>query len=249
MSSVTFTSLPAEVRNAIYGFCTPLTGYIEDFKSLLLASKQISTEYQGEAVDVISKYIDSIERDWPHTKELHIDHPKKFSSLTSIIVQLPVSLYYPSNDTSIKDRNKLYRSNSRLEPCLASLFTLYLSDLTFTCYDDRPDDWSGLADVPTGLLYDLTNTLITPSALEISQQEIRTQRSFRLEKPVRVRRLCYKWYQHEKATGWSRLDVESHHTRFFLTEPLWWEVPNKQTLVRNWGSSSRDEVFFDVADA
>ncbi|KAF1962314.1 hypothetical protein CC80DRAFT_542630 [Byssothecium circinans] len=246
MQILSFTALPSEIRNHVCSFCTPFTSHARDFMGLLLASKQIRAEYESEAVDIMVKYIASLKQAWPHAEELRIDRPTKFSDLVTITVRLPVSLYYPSSETSEAERNRHFRRGSQLEPCLASLFTLHLSKLTFTCYDNQPDDWSGLADVPTGLLYDITNFLIIPSALERSQLEARRHRTLRVVQPTRVRKVCYKWYQHEHSTGWNRLDVESRHTRFFLTEPIWWEVPNAQTLVTNWGSSSRDEVFFDI---
>jgi hypothetical protein len=244
MPAPEFTKLPAEVRNAIYSFCTPFAGHRDEFRGLRLASNQIGTEYESEATAVISRYLSSIEKNWPHQEEIHFDRPSTFSDLANITVRLPVSLYYPPQQFSTEEAHH-YGENTRFEPCLAPLFTLYISQLTFGCYHNSKN--ALLSVVPTGFLYDLTNILLTKSTLENSEHAVRTRLgAFRFEQSLNIQRLCYRWLQHEGSSSWRKLEVETVHNRFFLNEPLWWEVPNSQTLVSNWGSSSRAEVFFDI---
>lgn len=251
MSSFQFVNLPAEVRNLIYSLCTPLTGYMQDFKGLLLASKQIHAEYEYEAVNTISRLLDRVRKDWPHQLELRIQNPTKISDINSINVNLPVSLYYPFGRPSgqmTSDRTLA----TRLEPCLSPLFYLYLTQLTIGYYYDvkyeRPDSAYAFELIPLGLLTDLTNILNPTGDYGTGRlfSPTRKSRRFRLDHPLCVRRLRYQWAELDGASSFERIRIVSINTRYFLNQETSSQQPMEKNLVKNWGCSNNNTIFFDI---
>lgn len=248
------TSLPAELRNRIYELCTPVYGEVVEFEGLRKASKQIQVEFEAEAVKAMRGFLHSVVKNWPHPQKLRIEQPRKFSELGHVAVQLPVSLYYPPYDDEVLDD---WFANSRgddkeLESNLAPLFSLHLSSLVITFYDDS----DGLTRfhrhlLPEGLLRDLTNVLVKeptrPMAAGSGQSrefEQRTGRKFRLVGDMNVRRLCFQWGRSDQSSEHVG-NVQSTHIKHFLREQWWWSGPMANTLVTNWGRGD-DYVFFDI---
>ncbi|CAI6332865.1 unnamed protein product [Periconia digitata] len=248
--SKSFTNLPPEVRNAIYSLCTPVTGYMQDFRGLLLVSKQVRAEYEHEAVNTMSKFLDRIEKEWPHELELRIQRPTALSTLQYINVRLPVSIYDPFKPDSAEEVDDV-PSLSRLEPCLKPLFSLCLSELSLGYYFDdgyrSPSVMLTSRLLPYGLLLDLTNILTPPSESDNFHCPLRKSRQFRLERPMRVRRLRYHWAIPDHSSSSFRTYVEKANTGFFLSEvKTWLWQEEEDNVVRNWGSSSNGTVFFDI---
>jgi hypothetical protein len=255
MLASSLLSLPGELRNRIYGLCTPLTGHVEEFNGLRLASKRIQAEYETEAVSAMQKYLEAIKEDWPHLEELRIEPPRIISELADVTVQLPISLYYPLNrNDSFKNWVLDNHGNGKeLDPCLAPLFSLHLSSLTITYYDDS----NGITRhdhhlVPQGVLLDITNVLVnqptSPSnAIPRERREYaqRINRKFHLNGGLHVRRLVYKWVRSEHTAEHVR-NVEMRNIKFFLREEWWWQGPQAKTLVLNWGRGD-DCVYFDIS--
>jgi hypothetical protein len=245
MPASSFLPLPAELRNRIYELCSPVLGYVEEFSGLRCVSKQTRAEYETEAIKTMEKYLGCIRKTWPYPEKLRIDSPQSFSELAHVTIQLPMSLYFLPHDDA------LVHNEPELDACLAPLFSLHLSSLTVTYYDDC----DGLVRfdhrlAPEGLLRDLTNVLVsepTSPVRGVQHQEIefeqRNRSKFRLYGRLRVRRLIYKWYRSEHTAEHVR-NVESRNIKFFLREEWWWQETAK-TLVTNWGRGD-DCVYFDI---
>jgi len=243
MSPSSFLPLPAELRNRIYEFCSPVFGYLEEFSGLRCVSKQTRAEYETEAIKTMEKYLGCIKKAWPYPEELRIESPREFSKLSHVTVQLPMSLYFlPHGDASFHDwLRKLRHRNGdelELEACLASLFSLHLSSLTVTYHDDS----NGLVRfyhhlAPEGLLRDLTNVLVSEPTSPVrgdqhqeSEFEQRKQAKFRLQGRLRVRRLVYKWCRSGQTAEHVR-NVQSRNIKFFLREEWWWyECPRTSCM-------------------
>jgi hypothetical protein len=255
MPKIYFLSLPGELRNRIYGLCTPLTAHVEEFSGLRSASKQIRAEYETEAVRTMRKYLETIEKNWPHSQELRITPPEKFSELADVTILLPVSLYFPQRGIdSFEDWVLDDHGNSKtMDTSLAPLFSVHLSSLTIGYHDDS----NGLVRydyhlVPQGLLQDITNVLVirptSPargSTHERQEYAQRMKRKFRLEGGLHVRKVAYKWFKSQHTAEYM-MNVEWEHIRFFLREEWWWrEGPNAKTLVSNWGRGD-DNVYLDI---
>jgi hypothetical protein len=251
--------LPAELRNRIYEFCSPVFGYVEEFEGLRCVSKQTRAEYETEAVKTMQKYLEGIKKAWPYPQELRIEPPRQFSELAHVTIQLPISLYYlPRGDASIYGWLQQLRHRNgnelQMEACLAPLFSLHLSSLTTTFYDDS----NGLTPfdhhlAPEGLLRDLTNLLVseptTPTRGVQNQArefELRSRTNFRLTGRLRVRRLVYKWCRSDQTAEQVWIN-DSRNIEFFLREQWWWASAAK-TLVRNWGRGD-DYVYFDIKES
>ncbi|KAF2686974.1 hypothetical protein K458DRAFT_429874 [Lentithecium fluviatile CBS 122367] len=256
MVTTSFLVLPGEIRNRIYGFCTPVTGYVKEYNGLRFAAKQIRAEYETEALKAMRKYLASIKKEWPHPKELLIISPRNFSGLANVTVQLPISMYYPPHgDESLQvGQSNRRRNDTKMERCLAPLFCLYLSSLTIAYYDDS----FGLARynhslLPIGLLQDMTNVLVNgrttpfPSfSNEIRMFEQRKSREFCLDGRLHVRRLIYRWIRSVEIDASEYVsDVEMRNIKFFLMEEWWWQSPRANTLVTNWARKG-NSVYFDL---
>jgi hypothetical protein len=254
MLAQSFLTLPGELRNRVYGLCTPLTSHVEEFNGLRAVSKQIQAEYETEAVKTMQKFLEAIKKQWPHSEELRIEPLGSLSDLVAVTVLLPVSLYIPPHGIdSFEDWLQNDQGNSKtLDICLAPLFSLYLSSLTIAYYDDsngqvRHDHHL----VPQGLLQDITNVLVRQptspsrrSTRERQEYAQRMKRKFRLEGELHVRKVVYKWFRSEYTAEHVR-SVESENIKFFLREEWWWQGPNAKTLVSNWGRGD-DCVYFDL---
>lgn len=251
MAALTFNSLPAEIRNRIYAICTPLTSRIEDFRGLLLVSKQIRDEYEGEAIKVMQQHFKSIEKSWPHAAKVYIDLPTRFLDLANVTVKLPISLYFLTTDLfvemGLEEVHQFQIINTRMESSLAPLFSLWLSKLTFTYYIDQPSVRHELRAIPLGFLYDITNVLVNQPASDFHghTNERRTGREFSLDRPLHVCRIAYKWPKDGSSSSFYNYHIDRSYTQFFLTEEWWWQSSNANSLVSNWGSGN-DWVCFDL---
>lgn len=252
MSTSPLLALPAEIRNRIYGFCTPINGYVEDFKGLLLASRQLRHEYESEALKVLRQFLGSIEHQWPRSVGLQFSKHTSFNDIDKVTVQLPLSLYFPPRSKPWSKSDAFHRT--AMESCLGTLYTLYLTRLTVTFYDDLATfiNWSP-SDIPIGLLSDLLSPLIAPASRLgtglPSGRALRTFQFYDAQKPkrqVRIRGLAYNW-SNSKVAHMSNLnalvqaDVET--TNFFLHESQWFQHP--RGLVYNWGHDA-DSIWFDL---
>jgi hypothetical protein len=256
MPFTSFETLPPEIRNRIYRFCTPIFGYVEEYKGLLWASKRVKTEYETEAVGVMQHYLASIEKAWPHPEKVHIPRPTKISDLTAVCVQLPASLCYLlefGRTPTDSSQEKTYRiKNTRLEICLAPLFHLRLSELKFAYYIDKRDEMIPDCEaIPLGLLFDLTSAFIyrSPQLGGSRGLDVVVDRPFRFLEPFYVRRLVYQWLrQTDVDTGWrialSIAGVDNRNLQFFLNEE-WRQYANSRTRVINWGRGT-SSVYFDM---
>jgi hypothetical protein len=248
MSSPPFLSLPAEIRNRIYGLCTPINAHTEEFKGLLLASRQLRREYESEAINVMHQFLASIKHQWPHSEELRFLGPTTFSNIDKLTVQLPLSLYFSM--TRSEERSK---PDTKMEPCLGALYTLYLTRLTVAFYPDHATfiNWTPWT-IPTGLLSDLLNPLMSrASSLDIGFPLGRSLRKFQFHEQspkwqLHIRELAYCWSS-SKVAHMSNLnalvqaDVET--TNFFLHESRWFQHP--VGVVHNWGHDA-DSIWFDL---
>jgi hypothetical protein len=255
MATSSCLPLPAELRTRIYELCSPVHGYAEDFSGLRCVSKQTRAEYETEAVKTVDRYLNRIRKAWPYPQEVRIDSPRNFSELVHIAVQLPTSLYCPphGNDWGQSDMQKLRpRDGSKvemMEACLAALFSLYLSSLTITYYDNC----NGLVRfnlnilLPHGVLWGLTNVLVGKPLFRPGEDqdqtgvsEPRSRSGFCTSGTLHTRRVVYKWYRNEQTAEYVRA-VESKHIKFFLTAI----APGPMTPVANWGRGD-DYVYFDM---
>jgi hypothetical protein len=246
MSPPPFLSLPAEIRNRIYGLCTPIDAHTENFKGLLLASRQLRREYESEAMNVMHQFLASIQHQWPHSEELRVLGPTSFGNIDKITVQLPLSLYFSMTE----ERSK---PDTKMEDCLGSLYTLYLTRLTVAFYHDRATfiNWTPWT-IPTGLLFDLLNPLMShASSLAIGFPPGRSLRAFQFHQQlpkcqVHIRELAYCWSS-SKVSHMSNLNALVHAdvetTNFFLHESRWFQHP--VGLVHNWGHDT-DSIWFDL---
>jgi hypothetical protein len=257
MATSSCLPLPAELRNRIYELCSPVHGYAEEFSGLRGVSKQTRAEYETEAVKTVDHYLNRIRKSWPYPQEVRIDSPRNFSELVHIAVQLPISFYYSphGDDWGQSCMRKLRpRDGSKvemMEACLAPLFSLYLSSLTITYYDNS----NGLVRfnlniLPHGVLWGLTNVLVgKPLNLlaenqdQMGESEQRSRSEFSTSGKLHTRRLVYKWYRSEQTAEYVR-GVESKHIKFFLTAI----APGPMTPVANWGRGD-DYVYFDIKDS
>lgn len=76
-----FLSLPPEIRNGIYGYCTPISAPVSSYDGLLLSCKQIRSEFPVQALKSFNEVIKSVEEDLA-AKSCHvtISHPSTFSN-------------------------------------------------------------------------------------------------------------------------------------------------------------------------
>jgi hypothetical protein len=130
--------LPSEIRNHIYGYCTPINGHVRDYYGLLLSCKRIHIEYEGEVVGIISKLLDEVKRAWHliYATPLRTSMPTCLGDMANITVELPKSLYdRPSTYQTLHPDN----SDPKLEPAVPCLLQLHLTELNITYYKDAPD--------------------------------------------------------------------------------------------------------------
>lgn len=251
-----FLGLPAEIRNQIYRTCTPFTDYVEEFKGLAQVSKQVRVEYESEAVRAIRQFLGRIEKQWPHaTAKLRIEHPATLQTLDQLTVRLPRSLYYPPTAQVLSmnaEEVKMFQlENTRMEMCLAPLFSLYLSRLTISYYNDGPTPSpADYRTIPLGLLYDMTGILYgaPPNPSSRLMEENRSKRDFRLTRPLHIRRLVYGWDGKKEVLRpncWSDYHIDRANIQFFLREEHRWADWNPRTLVTNWGGNG-DFVYFEL---
>ncbi|KAF2451871.1 hypothetical protein P171DRAFT_14209 [Karstenula rhodostoma CBS 690.94] len=244
--------LPAEIRNRIYGFCTPIDAYAEEFKGLLLTSRQLRREYESEALNVMRQFLASIEHQWPPSEAILFSNLSSFNDIKRVTVQLPLSLYFSKSRSEIWSKSDTFHTTA-MESCLGTLYTLYLTRLTVTFYDDLATfiNWSPWV-IPTGLLLDLLNPLISPASCLGTgfspERALRTSQFYQrtTKQQVRIRELAYNWSK-SKVAHMSNLnalvqaDVET--TNFFLHESCWFQHP--KGLVHNWGHGG-DSMWFDL---
>ncbi|KAF1967842.1 hypothetical protein BU23DRAFT_281643 [Bimuria novae-zelandiae CBS 107.79] len=241
MRSQKFSLLPAEIRNRIYAYCTPVHAHPEEFQGLLLASRQIRTEYECEALKVMQQYMDEIKRQWSHTQEIRFAEPKTFGDLAKITVQLPLSLYFPKNRREWSKGESYDRT--RLDLCLGPLYSLHVSKLTFSLYDDlgRFVNWSPHA-IPSGLLHDMLSPIC---GLQLPRPiPDGYLREFRIHDPVHIRKLEYNWGNSKVAHSTnlnSLVEADVETANFFLQNSGRFQEP--LGLVQNWGRGA-DSIWF-----
>ncbi|KAF9739089.1 hypothetical protein PMIN03_007087 [Paraphaeosphaeria minitans] len=254
MSASPLLLLPAEIRNRIYGFCTPIDAYPEEFRGLLLVSRQLRHEYESEALNVMRQFLASIEHQWPRSQGLRFSKLASFNDIDKVTVQLPLSLYFATSKSEFLLQPKKFNT-SAMESCLWILYTLCLTRLTFTFYDDLATfiNWNP-ALIPQGLLDDLLSPLVPPaSRLGTDYHSMRSSPTCQFyaqsaKRQVRIRELAYVW-SNSKVAHMSNLnalvqaDVET--TNFFLHESYSFQHPHG--LVHNWGHGA-DSIWFDLRE-
>lgn len=128
-----FVTLPPEIRNWVYEYCTPVNGHARAYEGLSLSCKQVHAELKGAATKVMDRLLDHVKKTWRHEAQLRIDMPNALSSPTEVVVELPLSVYYQDKpDSEVHDF-----ANPYLEPTVASLLQLHLSKLTIAFYEDQ----------------------------------------------------------------------------------------------------------------
>jgi hypothetical protein len=137
-----FLELPAEIRNHVYSYCTPINGHVHEYRGLGLSCKQVRAEYKGELVRTMRKLLDRVNAKWRHRYviPLRISMHGHLGYMASIVVKLPKSVYYRPRGDETRD---LGGSRPYLEPTIPSLLQLYLKSLTITYYEDKPDPRNG----------------------------------------------------------------------------------------------------------
>lgn len=252
MSSSPFLSLPAEIRNRIYALCTPLHVHTEEFRGLHSASRQLRHEYQHEALLVIHQFLTSIKQQWPHSEDVLFDGPKTLRDMDKITVMLPLSRYFLTSRTGSPTDTLDYPLSTRLEDCLKPLFTLHLTRLTFTFYDDSASfvNWNP-SIVPLGLLIDLINPLIIPKPVPYEAHMLK-RRAFQFYKDygpqdLHIRELEYNWKSSKVAHASSDLNAlvqaDSQTLQHFLQMSGSFQYPGG--YVHNWGLGE-DSVWLDL---
>ncbi|KAK7185216.1 hypothetical protein PSPO01_08733 [Paraphaeosphaeria sporulosa] len=254
MSASPLLSLPAEIRNRIYGFCTPIDAYAEEFRGLLLTSRQLRIEYESEALSVMRQSLASIEHQWPHSQRLRFSKLASFNDIDKVTVQLPLSLYFATSKSDLLSKPEIVNT-SAMESCLGILYTLHLTRLTFTFHDDLATfiNWRP-SFIPQRLLHDLLSPLVPPASnLGTDYHTLRSSHTFQFyaqspKQQVRIRELVYVW-SNSKVAHMSNLnelvqaDVET--TNFFLHESYSFQHPHG--LVHNWGHGA-DSIWFDLRE-
>ncbi|KAF2869094.1 hypothetical protein BDV95DRAFT_112344 [Massariosphaeria phaeospora] len=156
-SDVVFLELPAEIRNEIYSYLTPLHAYSDICEGLVLSCKQVSSEYTRLAVLLVSKLVKKVlaeckadEKDpppeggnWLHWQQMDVSIPGTFKELTSLTVQLPASLRHRSYWST---KSIHYDISYHYRRPLNRLYSLHLSQIEIKIRDDHPierKDFSG----------------------------------------------------------------------------------------------------------
>ncbi|KAF2245572.1 hypothetical protein BU26DRAFT_71486 [Trematosphaeria pertusa] len=231
-----FFALPAEVRNEIYAYCTPVTGYSEQFKGLFLTSKQVKAEYEAEAIRTMTKFLFEIKKDWPHAQELRLPAPTTFHEIFNTTVEIPMSLYYPPFRSSF-----LERMGTCLEPCLAPLFSLYLSDITVKIYEDVDKTNLDLKETPCGLIVNIANMFVEEPAPRprIPKKEGRRYQDFPIDLILHARSLTFMWVSSSDSK------VHEDHRRVFRRMDMYWQRKAVESRVVRTSSPNQNwKAFF-----
>lgn len=250
MRSSPFLLLPAEIKLRIYGFCTPFYAHPQEFEGLRRASRQIRNEYEDEALKIMLQYLDGIKEQWPYAAKMHLVPPRNFGDLRNITIQLPISLYFPKRSREWSKPDSL--RNTKMELCLAPLYSLHISNLAFEFYDDTGTfiNWSPWV-IPTGLLYDMIDPIgglhNLPFHSGAPSDADATTRSFQLCDNIHIRRLEYNWRDSKVVAHSINLNslvqVDAETANFFLHNSGWFQHPIG--LVHNWGRGA-DSIWFDL---
>ncbi|KAF1993890.1 hypothetical protein P154DRAFT_567716 [Amniculicola lignicola CBS 123094] len=253
-----FLQLPAELRCLIYAYCTPTTSPISSFIGILSTNKQIKSEFEVEALAHISKLLVSIKTSFRlnNAADIILKPPKTLSALQFVKIQLPRSIYLPApgvfqeNDYETYSIHQIY--NTKLDQCLAPLFSLHLKKLTITFYKDKPkpsqknknkDRRNNLppnfnfSTRPKGLFFDLATTLLFPSpplwklssaTLASREMDLYPIRQFHLIAPLNAKRISLHW-------GWDKDkdELAKPCQEFWTRECEFWKA-EERAVGRRW---------------
>lgn len=246
--STSFLSLPPEIRNRIYGLCTPIDAFVEEYKGLLLVSRQVCDEYESETLALMRQLLTSIQHQWPHSEALRISNPKEFKDVDRITVQLPLSLYFPSEETPWSHTDSYNKTS--LESSLVALYTLHLTKLTFSFYDDSTSITWRPHSIPGGLLEDIISPLLSPMNFMMRRNGRSKNRLERVQLApdvkVRIRKLVYDWSASKAGPAMdilTRTELDLENKSFFLSESN--EIGHPRGLVHNWGQGA-DLIWLDL---
>lgn len=246
MSASRFLLLPAEIKYRVYSFCTPIFAYAEEFNGLSLTCWQVRHEYESEATRVMRQALSDMKRQSTFPAEIRFSEIRTIGDIARIAVLLPVSEYFPRNRGDWSKIDSF--DNTKLDPCLAPLYSLYLSRLVFKFYvnTDNFVNWSPEV-IPTGLLHDMMDPLNgLPFESDVPPDDDVMVRGFRVDEPVRIRRLEYNWFN-SKVTHSSNLNslvqADAETSNFFLHISRHFQRP--LGLVHNWGRQA-DTLWFDL---
>ena len=125
-----FLEIPPEIRNRIYGYCTPIDGHPRDYFGLLASCKQIKHEFSTEACKVFKRSLEKVEHEYRFNPPLRITAS---SSLATLTVELP-SLGLLKSSTQ-EPHELVSDEENLLDPGIASLLNFHLDKVRIKLYD------------------------------------------------------------------------------------------------------------------
>jgi hypothetical protein len=156
MSTPTFLSLPAELRNKVYGYLSPVYGYTKDNVRFLLSCKQVDYEYEAETAHQMKMLIDPIKNEWPSifSVPIQISDTDTIAQQQVLTLRIPRSMY--PGEGGRGDTNCLPR-------CLGPVFLIHLAYLEVGLFGDpaaaAPPKY-GYGDLTNGITYVVPYTLM-----------------------------------------------------------------------------------------
>jgi hypothetical protein len=126
MSPLIFLDLPAELRNHVYGYLTPIHSYTKGCTGFLLSCKHIYTEYEAEANLRLNGWLANLEREWQSVYHIKL----QLGIVNDIATQQKMDVRVP------RSMSPWLPTDPRLPRYLKPLFWLHFEHLDFGLYDD-----------------------------------------------------------------------------------------------------------------
>ncbi|KAH7355984.1 hypothetical protein BKA66DRAFT_255277 [Pyrenochaeta sp. MPI-SDFR-AT-0127] len=234
-----FLDLPSEIRNWIYGYCTPVNGYAEDYKGLSLSCKQIHSEYQGATLKVMERLLEGLKQNWRYEVRLRLPH----SRLAEVVLELPASVYHQGKSGHYGSQGPVGSLNPYLEPAIASIWLLYLSKLTITFYKDEPASTRGYIPCLTAcsIINDVDALLYGGASVhQVSFSKGYHKEPAAQSAPIHTKRLVVHWltdlFEPESNATHCRHISLCHVIRSF----------KEKNVVRSWISDPKGSVSFGL---
>jgi len=129
MSPLSFLNLPAELRNSVYAYLSPIHCHTKECAGFLFSCKQIYYEYESESIMRVQKVLAHLECEWQSVCHvpLHVSAMKDIATQQNMEVLLPRSMYHGAAK----------QSELGVPHCLKPIFLLCLESLRFGLYDDE----------------------------------------------------------------------------------------------------------------
>lgn len=98
-----FRKLPAELRNWVYSYLTPIDNRLSESQGLFLSCKQMYREAEAAVTAEMGKHIDNITEDWDERADakLHVTKPTTFAEMRCLKPSFPLSYFFDRDSADV----------------------------------------------------------------------------------------------------------------------------------------------------